>query len=189
MNDQIIWFNTGDATQTHRIIINDDNIACEDNPNENMFSNIALDSDIPDISVTVSQAVVTIDDSLEGDCCEFREPCIEFHNLNMFTVVYPVEEFEGNISSSGASFIFTWAPPRIRAELTTHYDLTCVPLLQGIPPPQGLSLSNTETSAEMSGLYSGVTYNCNISAVTTEGSSQPKQLILSTPVKGKCTRV
>ena len=72
MNDQIIRFNTGDVTQTHRIIINDDNIECEDNPNENIFSNIALHSDIPDISVTVSQAVVTIDDSLEGDCREFR---------------------------------------------------------------------------------------------------------------------
>ena len=72
VNDQIIRFNTGDVTQTHRIIINDGNIACEDNPNENLFSNIALDSDIPDISVTVSQAVVTINDSLEGDCREFR---------------------------------------------------------------------------------------------------------------------
>ena len=72
MNDQIIWFNTRDITQTHRIIINDDNIECEDNPNENIFSNIALDSDIPGISVTMSQAVITIDDSIEGDCCEFR---------------------------------------------------------------------------------------------------------------------
>ena len=63
----------------------------------------------------------------------------------MFTVVYPVEEFEGNVSPSGISFIFTWAPPRIGAELTSHYDLTCAPLLQGIPAPQDLSLSNTET--------------------------------------------
>ena len=105
----------------------------------------------------------------------------------MFTVVYPVEEFEGNVSSSGISFIFTWAPPRIGAELTTHYNLICVPLLQGIPTPQGLSLSNTETSAEMSRLYSGVTYNCNISAVTVEGSSQPKSLILTTPEIGMLT--
>ena len=72
MNDQIIQFNTGDVTRTHRIIINDDNIECEDNPNENIFSNIALDSDIPDISVTVSQDVVIIDDSLGGDCHEYR---------------------------------------------------------------------------------------------------------------------
>ena len=105
----------------------------------------------------------------------------------MFTVVYPVEDFEGNVSSSGKSFIFTWTPPRIGAELTTQYDLTCVPLLQGIPTPQDLSLSNTETSAEMSGLYSGVTYNCNISAVTAEGSSQPKSLTLTTPERGKLT--
>ena len=65
--------------------------------------------------------------------------------------------------------------------------LICVPLLQGIPAPQGLSLSNTETSAEMSGLCSGVTYNCNISAVTVEGSSQPKSLILTTPEIGMLT--
>ena len=102
----------------------------------------------------------------------------------MFTVVYPVEEFEGNVSSSGISFIFTWAPPKIGAELTTHYNLICVPLLQGIPAPRHLSLSNTETSAEMSGLYSGVTYNCYISAVTAEGSSQPKNLTLTTPEIG-----
>ena len=68
MNDQIIPFNTGDITQTHRIIINDDNIECEIIPNENFFSNIALDSGISEISVTVPQAIVTID----GDCGEFK---------------------------------------------------------------------------------------------------------------------
>ena len=99
--------------------------------------------------------------------------------FNTFTDVYPVEEFKGKV-------IFTWIPPRIGAKLTTHYDLTCVLLLQGIPSLRHLSLSNTETSAEMSGLYSGVTYNCNISAVTAEGSSQPKNLTLSINAKGKC---
>ena len=39
----------------------------------------------------------------------------------------------------------------------------------------------------MSGLYSGVTYNCYISAVKAEGSSQSKHLIISTPEIGKCT--
>ena len=104
----------------------------------------------------------------------------------MFTDAYPVEEFKGKLSVSGISFIFTWAPPRIGARLTTHYDLTCVPLVQRIPKPPSLTLSNTNTSAEMSGLYSGVTYNCSISTVTAEGSSLPKHLIRSTPVEGKC---
>ena len=105
----------------------------------------------------------------------------------MFTDAYPVEEFKGKLSTSGISFIFTWAPPRIGARLTTHYDLTCVPLFQRIPPPPVLSLANSETTVETSGLYSGITYNCSIFTVTAEGSSQPKHLIISTPEIGKCT--
>ena len=64
---EIIQFIAGDVTQTHTIILNDDN-ECEENPNENFFSNIALDSGIPDITVTVPQATVTIDDSGEVGC-------------------------------------------------------------------------------------------------------------------------
>ena len=64
---EIVQFNTGDITRTHTIIINDD-IVCENNPNENFFSNIALDSGIPDITVTVPRATVTIDDSGEDEC-------------------------------------------------------------------------------------------------------------------------
>ena len=79
--------------------------------------------------------------------------------LSMITDAHPVEGFKGEVSSSGISFTFTWTHLRIGARLTTHYDLTCVPLLQGIPTPPVLSLSNTETTTEMSGLYSGVTYN------------------------------
>ena len=63
----IIQFNAGDVTQTHTITINDDN-ECEENPNENFFSNIALNSGIPEITVTVPQATVTIDDSGEVEC-------------------------------------------------------------------------------------------------------------------------
>ena len=90
---------------------------------------------------------------------------------------------------SGISFLFTWNHPRIEATLTTHYNLTCVPLLQGIPSPRDLSLSSTKTFAEMSGLYSGVTFNCSIFTVTAEGSSQPRNITLATPVKGKCMRI
>ena len=60
MAGEIVQFNAGDMTRTHTIIINDDN-ECEKDPNENFFSNIALDSGIPDITVTVPRAMVTID--------------------------------------------------------------------------------------------------------------------------------
>ena len=67
VSGQIIQFNRGDVTQTHTITINDDDL-CEKGPNENLLSNIALASGIPDINVTVPRATVTIDDTAEPEC-------------------------------------------------------------------------------------------------------------------------
>ena len=67
VSGQIIQFNRGDVTQTHTITINDDDV-CENAPNENFFSNIALASGIPDIDVTVPRATITIDDTNEVEC-------------------------------------------------------------------------------------------------------------------------
>ena len=67
MDGDTIQFNVGDVTQTHTITINDDD-ECEKDPNENFFSNITLDSGIPDISVINSQATVTINDTSEQEC-------------------------------------------------------------------------------------------------------------------------
>ena len=67
MTDQIITFEEGDVTQTHRIIINNDT-ECEILPeNEDFFSNIALESGT-DVSVTEPRATVTIDDTAEPEC-------------------------------------------------------------------------------------------------------------------------
>ena len=63
----IIQFSRGDVTQTHTITIDDDD-ECEKDPNENFLSIIALDSGIPDINVTVPQALVTINDTAEPEC-------------------------------------------------------------------------------------------------------------------------
>ena len=68
MTDQVITFEAGDVTQTHRIIINNDT-ECEILPeNENFFSNLDLNSGTPDIFVTEPQATVTIDDTAEPEC-------------------------------------------------------------------------------------------------------------------------
>ena len=67
VNGQIVTFDTGDITQTHTITINQDDI-CENMPNENFFSNVALASGIPDITVTVPRATITIDDTNEIEC-------------------------------------------------------------------------------------------------------------------------
>ena len=67
MAGEIVQFNTGDVTKNHTIIINDDN-ECEKDPNENLFSNTSLDSGIPDITVTVPRAMVTINDTAQPEC-------------------------------------------------------------------------------------------------------------------------
>ena len=67
VSGQIIQFNRGDVSQTHTITINDDDL-CENDPNENFFSNIDLASGIADIDVTLPRATVTIDDTTEPDC-------------------------------------------------------------------------------------------------------------------------
>ena len=67
VSGQIIQFNRGDVTQTHTVTISDDDL-CEKDPNENFFSSIDLTSGIPDITVTVPQATVTIDDTAEPEC-------------------------------------------------------------------------------------------------------------------------
>jgi hypothetical protein len=64
---EIVQFNVGDTFQTHRIIINDD-MMCENDPNQFFFSNIALDSGVQPIFVIQPQATVTINDDAEPEC-------------------------------------------------------------------------------------------------------------------------
>ena len=71
MSGQVIQFNAGDITQMHTILINDD-ANCENNPNENFFSNITLNSSVPDILVTVPRATVTIDVTAEPECGKLK---------------------------------------------------------------------------------------------------------------------
>ena len=70
VSGQIIQFNRGDVTQTHTITINDDD-ECEEDPNENFFSNLTLGVGAGHITVTRPQAEVIINDTDEYECCEF----------------------------------------------------------------------------------------------------------------------
>ena len=81
---------------------------------------------------------------------------------------------------SETSLTFSWSPPSIAAHLTTGYKLVCVPSLAGIPTPAAVILGPAATSADVTGLYSGVTYDCSISTSIDEGSSQPQTLTLIT---------
>ena len=87
--------------------------------------------------------------------------------------------------SSGTSFIFSWSAPSIAADLTTGYSLWCDPLLSGVPAPETVMLPPDSTTAFVTGLYSGVTYNCSIITITDVGSSRPQSLTLTTPEIGR----
>ena len=96
--------------------------------------------------------------------------------------VYQVEGFEV-VTVSKTFLTFFWIAPSTTAQPTTGYRLACFPLLEGIPTPQFLMVELTATTANMTGLYSGVEYNCSISL---EGSTQGATLMSTTAESGLC---
>ena len=80
-------------------------------------------------------------------------------------------------SSSETSLIFTWVPP-ITAVYNniTGYNLTCIPLLKNIPARDTLELGPNISTANVTGLYSGVAYNCSIVSLIASKSSEPYTL-------------
>ena len=79
---------------------------------------------------------------------------------------------------------FYWTPPSIGASLTSGYKLSCIPLLQGIPFPHPLQPPPNATSAILTGLFSGVDYNCSLVTITAEGTSLPNTLSFHSPETG-----
>ena len=69
-----------------------------------------------------------------------------FNNCDLLLGAHPVVNFK-NTAVSESSLSFSWSQPSIAGNLTTGYNLTCVPLLTGIPLPQSLKLAPTATSA------------------------------------------
>ena len=67
VTNEIITFTTGQVRATHRITINQDG-DCENSPNENFFSNIALTSGHLPINVIRPRVTVIIEDSAEPEC-------------------------------------------------------------------------------------------------------------------------
>ena len=65
-----LQFNQGDTRICHTITINQD-VICENNPNEDFFSNLALASGTRPITVIREHARVIIDDNMESECSKF----------------------------------------------------------------------------------------------------------------------
>ena len=71
------------------------------------------------------------------------------------------------------SFSFSWQSPLTLNGVLVGYQLSCQPLLPGIPPSQTLTPAPTAVMVMLSGLYPGVGYNCSIAATNPAGSSDP----------------
>ena len=80
VTNQIITFAEGQMRATHTIIINQDD-DCENDPNENFFSNIAFNSGTQPISVIRPRAEVIIDDSAEPECSKRNTQYCHIHYL------------------------------------------------------------------------------------------------------------
>ena len=69
------------------------------------------------------------------------------------------------------SFSFSWQAPMTLNGVLTGYQLSCQPLLPGIPLPQ--PLNTTAVTVMLSSLYPGMGYNCSIVARNGAGPSDP----------------
>ena len=70
---------------------------------------------------------------------------------------------------------FSWQEPVTPNGVLTGYQLSCQPLLLGIPLPQSLNTTvvMTVVMVMLSNLYPGVGYNCSIVARNSAGPSDP----------------
>ena len=66
---------------------------------------------------------------------------------------------------------FSWQEPANPNGVITGYQLSCQPLLLGIPTPELLSPGPTARMAVLTDLYPGVRYNCSIAAMNSVGQS------------------
>ena len=116
--------------------------------------------------------------------CRFTDTLMYLFVYVCLVAANPVEEFEVTMSLV-TSLVFSWSPPSVATQLTTGYRLTCTPLLEGIAVPNSTVLGPRDTTAAVTGLNPGVTYNCSIVTISHEGSSLPQTLTPSTTESGK----
>ena len=82
------------------------------------------------------------------------------------------------------SLSFSWQTPMTLNGVLTGYQLSCQPLLPGIPPPQTLTPGHTAVVYMVSALYPGVGYNCSLVARNSAGPSDPAYISGTTQETG-----
>ena len=71
------------------------------------------------------------------------------------------------------SLNFSWQPPAVTNGRLISYQVSCQPLILGIPTPRTINLGPAEVTAILDNLFPGVGYNCSITARNSAGASNP----------------
>ena len=84
------------------------------------------------------------------------------------------------------SLSFSWQQPTNPNGAIVRYQLSCQPLLLGIPTPESLSPGPTARMAVLADLHPGVRYNCSIGASNSAGLSDLVYTDDTTTEIGRC---
>ena len=104
--------------------------------------------------------------------------------LTSLLALDPVEELMiGNFSATSLTFSWTLTP--VSSLLVTGYNITCTPLTEGIPRPESLVREQKDTTANVTGLYPGISYRCVIVTFSPRQTSPPQTVIHTTSEIGK----
>ena len=104
--------------------------------------------------------------------------------LSMFIHLASVEEFVV-VNSLATSLTFSWTLTPVSSLLVTGYNITCSPLTERIPRPESLVQEQKDTTANVTGLYPGISYRCVIVTFSPRQTSPPQTVIHTTSEIGK----
>ena len=97
---------------------------------------------------------------------------IAFTNNSSLPAPNPPEMFH-IASVTTISLNFSWQPPAVTNGRLISYQVSCQPLIFGIPIPRTINLAPAEVTAILDNLFPGVGYNCSITARNSAGASNP----------------
>ena len=89
------------------------------------------------------------------------------------------------VNFSATFLTFSWTLTPVSSLLVTGYNITCTPLMEGIPRPESLVQEQKDTTASMTGLYPGISYSCVIVTFSLRQTSPPQTVIHTTSEIGK----
>ena len=105
--------------------------------------------------------------------------------LYLDLVSNPFEEFS-LLNFSSTSLTFSWTLTPVASLLISGYNITCTPLVEGIPLPEPLVVREPNTvTASVTELYPGVSYTCAIVTFNSWQTSLPRNITYSIPEIGR----